>query len=143
MNKEFDDILYHLSKLDLHGNNLTNISAEMFDGFILTNTLLYLDLSNNEISNLPEKIRNLSSIKTLKISGNKFKCSCETFWMREWLLNETQVVEDFENVKCQMKSGKWIPVVHMDKADMGCFPITGEPLSTWQIAGMLIWSHIF
>ena len=55
--------------------------------------------------------------------------------MKEWLLNETQVVDDFENVGCQMKSGKWIPIVHMDKADMGCVPTTGQPLSAWEIAG--------
>ena len=134
LNKEFNDILYHLSKLDLHGNNLANISSEVMDRFMQTNALFYLDLSNNELSTLPEKIRNLTSIKTLKISGNKFKCSCKSFWMKEWFLNETQVV-DFKNIKCQMKSGKWIPVVHMDKADMGCVPITGEPLSTWQISG--------
>ena len=129
--------------MDLRGNSLTNISAEVFDGFIQTNSLLHLDLSNNEISHLPDEIRNLISIRTLKITRNKFKCSCETFWMKEWLLNETQVVEGFENIKCQMKSGKWIPIVHMDKTDMGCVPTTGEPLSAKQIAGKYSKNHVF
>ena len=138
-----NDTLYYLSQLDLSGNSLTNISSKVMDRFMQTNTLLYLDLSNNEISNLPDNIRNLTSIRTLKISGNKFKCSCKSFWMKEWLLNDTQVVEDFENIKCETKSGKRIPIVHMDKADMGCVPTTAEPLSMWQIAGKHLFVHIF
>ena len=78
----------------------------MLDGFIETNMLLYLDLSNNKLSNLPDDIRNLTSVKNLKMSGNTFKCSCKSFWMKEWLLNETKVVDDFENIKCQMKGVK-------------------------------------
>ena len=138
-NEEINDTLYHLSQLDLHNNSLANISAEMLDGFIQMNTLLYLDLSYNNLSELPDNIRNLTSIKTLKISGNKFKCSCKSFWLKEWLLNGTQVVEDFKNIKCEMKSGKWIPIVYMDKTDMGCVPATSEPLSAWQIAGKRIY----
>ena len=141
--KEISDTLYHLSKLDLHGNNLTNISAEVMDGFIETNTLLYLDLSNNELSILPDEIRNLTSIRTLKISGNKFKCSCSSFWMKEWLLKNTKIVEDFENIKCEMESGKWIPIVHMDKTDMACVPATGQPLSAWEIAGKYLFVFIY
>ena len=140
--EEISETFYHLSRLGLHGNSLANISAGVLDGFIRTNTLLYLDLSNNELKTLPENIKNLTSLKTLKIHGNKFKCSCKSFWMKEWLLNETHVVEDFKNIKCQMKSGKWIPVVHMDKADMGCLPSTAEPLSTWQIASYIQSAHI-
>ena len=141
-NEEINDTLYHLSQLDLRGNNLTNISSEVMDGFIETNALLYFDLSNNKLSDLPENIRNLTSVKTLKISGNKFKCSCKSFWMKEWLLSETQVVEDFENIACEMKSGKRIPIVHMDKTDMGCVPTTGEPLSAWEIAGKYLFGQI-
>ena len=141
--EETNDTFYHLSQLDLHGNNLANTSAEMVDGFMQTNSLLYLDLSNNELSSLPDNIKNLTSLKTLKISGNNFKCSCKSFWMKDWLLNETKVVEGFENIKCQMKSGKWIGIVHMDKVDMGCVPSAGEPLSTWQIAGTHFNNHFF
>ena len=141
-NEEINDTLYHLSRLDLHGNNLINISSEVMDGFIETNALLYLDLSNNKLSDLPDNIPNLTSVRTLKISENKFKCSCKSFWMKEWLLSKTQVVEDFENIKCEMKSGKRIPIVHMDKTDMGCVPITGESLSTWQIAGKYLFVQI-
>ena len=127
--------LYQFSKVDLNFNNIPNISTEAVDRFIKASTLLHLDLSNNQLSTLPENIRNWTFLKTLKISENKFICDCDTFRMKQWLLNETLVVENFENIKCQIKSGKWISVVQMDKTDMGCVPSSGEPLSTWKIAG--------
>ena len=102
------------------------------------NTLMYLNISNNQLRSLPENIKNLTSLKTLKISGNKFKCSCKSFWMKEWLFNETQVGQDYENIKCQMRSGKWISVVHMDKADMGCVDSSGDTFSIWNILGIIL-----
>ena len=57
--------------------------------------------------------------------------------MKDWLLNDTELIEDYENVLCQMTSGKWIPIVKMDKTDMGCGPNVSkavEMFSTWQIA---------
>ena len=113
------------------------------DGFIQTNTLMYLNISNNKLSSLPENIKNLTSLKTLKVSGNIFECSCENFWMKQWLLNETQVVENFESIKCKMKSGKRIPVVHMDKADMGCVDSMDNVFHLWKILGKIYIIFLF
>ena len=71
--------IYHLSKLDLYDNKVANISSEMVDNFIESNSLMYLDISNNQLRSLPENIRNMTSLKTLKLSGNIFECSCENF----------------------------------------------------------------
>ena len=54
--------------------------------------------------------------------------------MKDWFLNKTDLIDDYENVLCQMTSGKWIPVVKMDKADMECVP-SEEIFPTWKIAG--------
>ena len=137
-NSPINDTIYHLSQLDLCDNSLVNISSDMVDRFIQTHTLMYLNISNNQLRSMPENIRNLTSLKTLKIFGNKFKCSCKSFWMKEWLLNETQVVQDYENIKCQMKSGKWIPIVHMDKTDMGCVDSNDDTFSIWNILGIIL-----
>ena len=133
-----NDKLYYLSKLDLDGNNIANLSSEIVDGFTETNIIEYLVLSNNHLRRLPENIENLTSLKTLQISGNKFECSCKNLWMKEWLQNETGIVDDLKNVKCQMTSGKWIPVVHMDKADMGCVDSSGDTFSVWNILGIIL-----
>ena len=117
------------------GNSLVNVSAEVVDGFIQSHKLLYFNISHNKLISLPENIKNLTTLKTLKLSGNTFECSCENFWMKKWLLNETQVVDDFEKIKCKMKSGKKIAVVHMDKTDMGCVDSMDNALSLWKILG--------
>ena len=127
--------LYYLSELDVESNNIANISSQIMDGLVQTNKLEYFDISNNKLTSLPENIKNLTSLKILKISGNIFKCSCEHFWMKEWLLNETQIVDDFKNIKCHMKSAKWIPIVHMDKADIGCVHFPKDMFALWKIIG--------
>ena len=130
-------LLQYLRKLDLHSNKITNVSSRILEMFTESNNLLHLDLSKNDLVTLPENIKNLSSLQTLKISGNKFKCSCDNIWMKDWVLNETDVIKDYEDVLCQMTSGKMIPIVKMDKADMGCIP-SEEIFSTWKITGHII-----
>ena len=129
------EILQYLKKLDLHGNKIRNVASIFLDIFIESNNLLFLDLSRNELRSMPENIKNLSSLQTLKITDNKFKCSCDNIWMKDWFLNESDLIYDYENVLCQMTSGKLNPIVKMDKADMECIPNSVEPISTWKIAG--------
>ena len=66
--------LEYISKLDLSSNELKNISSHFLDIFMTSNNLSYLDISNNHLTSLPESLQNLSSLQTLKITGNKFKC---------------------------------------------------------------------
>ena len=132
-NMENNILLQYLSKLDLHNNKIRNISSKFLDTFTENNKLIYLDLSYNELITLPENVQNLSSLQTLKITGNKFKCSCNNIWMKDWFLNKSDLIDDYENVLCQMPSGKSIPIVKMDKADMVCIP--SEAFATWKIAG--------
>ena len=54
--------------------------------------------------------------------------------MKNWFLNETKLIDDYEEVLCQMASGKWIPIVKIDKADMGCVQ-SEEKFSIWKITG--------
>ena len=133
-NTQNTELLKYLKKLHLHSSKITNISSKFLDIFTETNNLLHLDLSKNELITLPENVQNLSSLQTLNIFDNKFKCSCDNIWMKDWFLNETDLIADFETVLCQMTSGKWIPIVKMDKTDMGCVP-SEEIFPTWKIAG--------
>ena len=136
INSQSTELLQYLTKLDLNGSKIRNISSAFFDIFVENNTLLYLDLSKNELRSIPENVQNLSSLQTLKMSGNKFKCSCDNFWMKDWFLDETDTIYDFENVLCQMASEKWIPIVKMDKVDMGCVPSEEIfSIDLWKIAG--------
>ena len=128
-------LLQYLSKLDLRDNKIGKISSDVLDILMESNNLLYLDLSQNKLKTLPQSMKNLSSLQNFKIIDNKFKCSCDNIWMKDWLLNETNLIDDYENTYCQMTSGKWIPIVKMDKADMGCNPYNEEAFPIWNIAG--------
>ena len=132
-NAQSIELLKNVSKLDFSYSKIRNVSPQFFDIFIKSNNLLYLNLSKNELITLPESIKNISSLQTLTITGNKFKCSCDNIWMKDWFLNETNLIDDYEKVLCQMTSGKWIPIVKMDKADLGCVS-SDAAFSLWIIS---------
>ena len=87
------------------------------------------------ISIIPQKI----SLQKLDIQGNNFQCSCDNTWMIKWILNYTEVIENYKEVKCQMKGGKWIPIVQMKEEDMGCLP--NGSFAVWKIVGQLFKEH--
>ena len=65
------------------------------------NQLVDLDLSFNQLRTLPYRIRNLSSLETLWLSGNPFECSCQNVWLRQFIVNGTINVPDQEEVRFQ------------------------------------------
>ena len=102
------------------------MSSKFLDIFVYSNQLLVLDISYNNLTTLPQKIKNLTSIEKIDINGNQFKCQCDNNWMRNWILNNTDIVKNYKTVTCEMPSGKRIPVIEMSEEDMGChyhFPL--------------------
>ena len=79
INSQSTELLQYLTKLDLNGSKIRNISSAFFDIFVENNTLLYLDLSKSELRSIPENVQNLSSVQTLKISGNNLNVHVITF----------------------------------------------------------------
>ena len=125
-NYEMHRYLYHISKLDMRSNAITNISSKFLDIFVDSNRLLVLDISYNNLTTLPDKIKNLTSLEKININRNQFTCQCDNYWMRDWILNNTEIVNDYKVVTCEMPGGKWIPVIKMSEEDMGChyhFPL--------------------
>lgn len=128
--------LAHLSKLDLHASGVISIDDDFLDVFVQSENLKFLDLSHNELTSLPETIRNVSSLETLNISGNPFVCSCDVIWMRDWLANHSALVPGFHDVKCRVVNGPWIQVIQMNETEMGCLPVQkGSGLSLAAILG--------
>ncbi len=88
--------------LDLQSNKIQSITDEAFRMLLTkTNKLMLCD---NRLKYLPSFLQNHSSNTTLFISRNPFECNCDMMWMRDWLLNATNV-KDKENVICA--AGKW------------------------------------
>ena len=131
--------LGHLSKLNLQKNTIVNISSSFMKIFIQHSRLSFLDLSFNKLRNLPKNIKNLTFLQEVKISGNQFQCTCDNLWKKDWILNNSNVVVDYKNIKCKMKGGKKVAIVQMNEVDMGCIPDESFPI--WKIAG--IYSMVF
>ena len=134
-----NNTLMHISKLILQNNRITNISENFLDIFVNNSKLLFLDVSSNNLKFIPQNIRNMTSFKKLNIQGNNFQCSCNNTWMRNWFLNNVETIANYKEVKCQMKGGKWIPIVQMNEVDMGCVP--NGYFAVWKIVGQLFNEH--
>ena len=85
-NNKVIQMLKSLSILDLNSCKVRNISSQFFDIFKEDSNLLHLGLSNNELITIPKCVQNLSSLQTLRIVNNKFKCSCDNIWMERLVL---------------------------------------------------------
>ena len=127
--------LKHISKLILQNNIIINISENILDIFANNSKLSFLDISSNNLKFLPKSIRNISSLAKLKIQKNMFQCSCDNTWMRNWLLNNSKIIENYKEIKCQMNGAKWIPIIQMNEVNMECLP--NGSFAVWKIAGQL------
>ena len=119
--------------MDVSQNNIVQISSAFVDTLIENPKLIHLDISNNKLTSLPENLQNLSSLTELQMMNNKLECLCDKLWMKDWLLNNNEIIVDYKTIQCQMDSGKWIPIIHMSEEDMGChyhFPL-------WTIASKI------
>ena len=134
LDEEFSNMpfLKQLSKLDLKGNRVERLSKDFIEVFVQASQLLSLDISDNNLTSLPPNIKNIASLNELWISGNQFKCRCDSIWMKDWILdNKTKLIPDHKSVKCQMPSGKSIPIIAISKVNMGCI----DWFALWKIIG--------
>ena len=65
--------LTNLQELDLSNNRISTIPFFLFDVFITSGTLKYLDLSNNLLREYLDSIFTISSLEQLNIGGNPIK----------------------------------------------------------------------
>ena len=129
--------LHHISTLDVRENVLMKISPDFIELFINSSKLASLDISSNKLATLPMNIRNITSLNNLSLSGNNFICNCDNIWMKDWILNKSQIIHNYKIVTCQLPSGTRSPVIQISKVDLGCIPTTG-PFALWKILGIAI-----
>lgn len=95
------DKLSNLMKLDLSGNQLVEVNSltnkhirtlnlarnRMTSSKLLTIPVhvKHLDLSANNITELPLDFKRLTNLKSLELHGNPLDCSCDTLEVRNWL----------------------------------------------------------
>ena len=128
--------LPHLTKIDISGNSLTNISNEFIALYANCGSRLsLLDISRNNLKMLPRHIQNVSSLRNLRLSGNPFTCSCGNIWIKD-SLNNSDAIDDSTNVTCTMPSGEEIRMIDVNPKLVGC-PSPKKPHNRWKILGFI------
>ncbi len=94
--------LPHLISLDLEKCNISEISTQGFQALLLHSD--NLKLPNNKLQHISSVIQTTTYNTSLWLSKNLFECNCDMMWMRDWLLNATNVM-DKDNITCI--GGKW------------------------------------
>lgn len=126
------DKLSELNKLDLSNNNLIEINSltnkhirtlNLSHNRITTGKLLtipvhvkHLDLSWNNITDIPLDFKRLLGLKSLELHGNPLNCTCETLEIRNWL--QEKLVWTDSPITCsapeQFKGGSWLQARQAD-----------------------------
>ena len=111
--------LQSLSRLDLKNNNIEIISENFVEYLSKHDNLVDLDISNNKLQTIAKNFAKLNILK-LSLSGNRFKCSCNNMWMKNWLIESREMIQDYSAVSCQLESGAHISFVQLTDADLTC-----------------------
>ncbi len=98
LNKKFLDI----KRFDFQNCNITYISENAIRNLISCTDSV--NLAKNKLNKLPKLFAQLTFQTKLWLGGNPYECNCDMMWMRDWLVNDTTVM-DKDNVTCG--PGKW------------------------------------
>ena len=104
-----------LTELNLATNNLKHIASELFQ---LT-SLMKLYMNNNYLQDIPVSVKNWNHSAEIDISGNTFRCDCDTFWMTGWLLNNSGVRHP-KSILCYSGKGQGKRITDLHQDDVGC-----------------------
>ena len=112
-------------QLNISQNEINEVCEETVI-YMKTASITELNLANNSITSLPSELSNISSLQSVRLSGNKYICDCEMIWMIQWLSRQTangeRIVKDYQNVVCH--SGKLVgkQIYKLTSNEMGCYP---------------------
>ena len=128
--------------LNLKHNKITSLSLQFLDSVFASETIRWMDLSQNSIVTLPYKIQSLVHLQKIWLDGNPFHCDCSMTWMIGWLNNFTtstkeHVIRDYQKLKYHSGRMKGSQIYLLNEVELGCFP---NILTTWQKAGVGIGS---
>ncbi len=133
-----DTLLKGIKKIELSNNEIRDICDEVFESLMAVTRKsaevnIEIDLRNNKIETLPEKIQSISSVYWY-LSGNPYHCSCDNLWMAQWLTKNrtiigssefvSPVVRDYSKVLCSNGEFPGTPIYTLDSEILGCIPST-------------------
>ena len=130
--------LDRLKFLNLKKSNVNFISKSFLDSLQRNRNLTSINLAENNLATLPEKVQDLVLLEKVWLGGNPFHCDCSMTWMIGWLNNFTSlhgehVIIDYEYVKCASGLMVGTAIYKLNAVDMGCFP---SKWTIWQKIGV-------
>ncbi|KAH8336772.1 hypothetical protein KR059_002648 [Drosophila kikkawai] len=88
--------LRKLRRLDLHGNNLKQISSKSMSGL---NNLETLNLGSNALASIqPNAFEHMMRLNKLVFKSLNFICDCDLIWFQQWL--KSRFPQQAEHVVC-------------------------------------------
>ncbi|XP_078691028.1 polycystin-1-like isoform X3 [Branchiostoma floridae x Branchiostoma belcheri] len=120
--------LTSLQELDLSKNRLTSMSKQLFTGLHMLHTL---DLSSNALDNLTygvfdDLVASNSSLTSLSLGSNPYRCTCDLSWLPLWLTvaAETNItLPDRPNITCVDPETNTVKnVAEVDFSPLNCKP---------------------
>ena len=112
---EFIQGLSSLQELNLSNNQLEELPKSITELMNLTS----LDISNNQFEELPKSISELKNLTSLHISNNKFQCDCDTLWMTQWIIKQGSPVKLSNQLVCSSGQGKGMLIYDLDLYNVG------------------------
>lgn len=117
--------LFGIKAIHLHKNNISKVDAKLFED---QNLMQQLYLSDNQLETLPLGLFGPFAIQhTVRLHGNPWKCDCRMWYLHDWVLRNSQVIEMLDRVLC--KSPDFLrsqPIVSIDKDQLVCPVSRGE-----------------
>ena len=104
-----------LTELNLATNNLKHIASEL----IQLTSLVRLYMNNNYLQDILASLKNWNHSVEIDITGNTFRCDCDTFWMTGWLLNNSGVRHP-KGILCYSGKGQGKCITDLHQDDVGC-----------------------
>ena len=91
------DYLKNITLLDLSSSHITEIDETVME--VIVKSVKHLDIRGNNLKSLPQTIKNVATENKLWVSRNPYECNCDTLWMKDWLIDNKNVM-DKDNVTC-------------------------------------------
>ncbi len=92
-----NDNLTHVNVFNLERSDISYVTEEAMKMFLSKANVL--SLAHNKMKSSPRSVAENKTQTQLWLGDNPYDCNCHMMWMRDWLLNATNVM-DKDNFKC-------------------------------------------
>lgn len=109
--------LKHIVSLNMTSNHIKSLPVAVLGNMTI---LQSLDIKDNWLTGLDEAFANLGQLVHVRLSGNPFRCDCNSRWLKGWLLRHQRLVRDWDEIKCSTDEAEGQTFTAVDDAEFTC-----------------------